>query len=185
MAQPSAPPPALTPAPSRPSPPPAPRSWPLRAAVAFLAVGMFGCDHATKLAAEAKLSAGGAVPIVSGVLELRYTQNDDTAFSLLRTFGVARSPGALLAMAAVALGLVLVTWLAAWRRATLVQHVGFALVVAGAAGNVVDRALRGYVVDFIHLTRWPVFNVADVAVVLGMLLLLHAASRRAQAPAPS
>ena len=80
------------------------------------------------------------------------------------------------------------TWFVARKRATRTQHVGFALVLAGALGNVVDRAARGYVIDFIHLTRWPVFNVADIAVVAGMTLLMLAALRRtppATPPAPA
>jgi signal peptidase II len=54
---------------------------------------------------------------------------------------------------------------------------GFAMVVAGALGNMVDRGLHGHVVDFIHITRWPIFNVADVAVVAGVLLLALGARR--------
>jgi signal peptidase II len=162
------PPPHRSPPPSRPG---------LRLAVALLTVSLFGCDHATKIAAEASLSHGRAVELVSGVLELRYAANDDTAFSLLRTFGVARTPSVLLAVASVALLAVASMWFAQRKRASGAQHVGFALVLAGALGNVVDRAARGYVVDFIHVTRWPVFNVADIAVVAGAILLGLAAWR--------
>jgi signal peptidase II len=52
------------------------------------------------------------------------------------------------------------------------------MVVGGAIGNVADRLLRGYVVDFIHLHRWPVFNVADIAVTVGAILLGVAMTRR-------
>jgi len=54
----------------------------------------------------------------------------------------------------------------------------FALLLAGAMGNVVDRAVRGYVVDFIHIAWWPVFNVADVAVCLGIVALVIAYAAR-------
>ena len=156
--------------------------FPLRAAIVLLAVSLFGCDHATKIAAKASLPPGSAVGVVKGVLELRYTENDDTAFSLLHSLGIPRTPGVLLATSAVALVAILVTWFLARKRAIRSQHVGFALVLAGAAGNVVDRAVRGFVIDFIHLTRWPVFNVADIAVVAGMLLLLAAGLRRSPPP---
>ncbi len=139
---------------------------------------MFGCDHATKIAAEAKLSADGPMPLVNGILELRYTRNDDTAFSMLHHLGLPRTPGILLAAAAVALVGIGIAWMKSRRRATPAQHAGFALVAAGALGNVVDRAVRGYVVDFIHVTRWPVFNVADIAVVAGVILLVLGSARR-------
>jgi signal peptidase II len=65
-----------------------------------------------------------------------------------------------------------------WMRAALL------LIAAGAAGNYFDRLLRGYVVDFIHLTHWPVFNVADIYVVAGAgLLALMAGRSRGTAPA--
>lgn len=50
----------------------------------------------------------------------------------------------------------------------LVEHVGYGFFLAGALGNVVDRAVRDYVVDFIHVAHWPVFNVADVLVGIGI-----------------
>lgn len=150
-----------------------PRStaWPLRAAVLALTVVLFGCDHVTKHAAEATLAEGGAVNVVQGVLELRYTENHDTAFSLLRVLGLTPVPAVLLTMAAVALVAVVSTWFSMRAHLGTVQHVGFALVLAGALGNVVDRALRGFVVDFIHLSHWPIFNVADVLVVLGVVAI--------------
>jgi len=60
-------------------------------------------------------------------------------------------------------------------RAARMTQVGFALVFSGALGNIVDRIARGYVVDFIHVRGWPVFNVADIAVVVGMGLIALAA----------
>jgi signal peptidase II len=159
-------------------------SFPLRAAILLLTVSLFGCDHATKMAAEASLSHGRAVNVLSGVLELRYVPNHDTAFGLLNALGIPRPPSVLIASAVIALAGVVVMWLASRKRASRLQHVGFALVLAGALGNVVDRAVRGYVVDFIHLTRWPVFNVADAAVVAGTILLMLTALRKRKAPPP-
>jgi signal peptidase II len=151
----------------------------LRLGIVLLTLSMFGCDHATKLAAEQALTNGRAVSVVGGVLELRFTTNDDTAFSLLHNFGIARPPMLLAAVSALALLGVVAMWLAARTRASRAQHVGFALVLAGALGNVVDRALRGSVIDFIHVTHWPIFNVADIAVVAGVIVLgLSALLRR-------
>ena len=53
--------------------------------------------------------------------------------------------------------------------------------MAGAFGNALDRARRGYVVDFIEIHRWPIFNVADVAIVVGVVLLGIIMLRRARA----
>jgi signal peptidase II len=55
--------------------------------------------------------------------------------------------------------------------AGFVEQMAFVLVVGGAVGNVIDRLARGYVVDFIHIQRWPVFNVADAAICAGGALV--------------
>lgn len=140
----------------------------------LMMLALVGCDHATKLAAESTLGQRGPLDIVPGVLDLRYTQNDDTAFSLLRQVdlphrGLVLSVASMVALAAVALF--------AWRRRSTsspLERGGFALVAAGALGNILDRVGRGYVIDFIHLQHWPVFNVADVVIVVGALMLLLA-----------
>jgi signal peptidase II len=149
----------------------------LRLLIVLLAVGLVGCDHATKIAAHAALAGGRAVPIYDGIVELRYAKNDDTAFSLLHNFGIPRSPAVLLALACCAFAGLVAMWIASRKKLSTIQHVGFAIVVAGAFGNVADRALRGYVVDFIHVSHWPVFNVADVLVVAGGILFVLGRSR--------
>ncbi len=155
-----------------------------RAARLFLVIFtlfLVGCDHATKFAAEG-LGPRGTIDVVPGVLDLRYSRNDDTAFSLLHRFGapVESAANVLIVVSLAVLAFVLVMW---WRRrhdSARALHIGFALVVAGAAGNVIDRMMRGYVVDFIHVHYWPIFNVADVAIVLGAILLALVAQTRSQ-----
>jgi len=58
--------------------------------------------------------------------------------------------------------------------ATRAVRLGLVLILAGALGNLGDRLFRGYVVDFIHVSHWPVFNVADICVSVGAALLLWA-----------
>lgn len=119
--------------------------------------------------------------LVPGVLDLRYAENHDTAFSL--TSGL-HSPlkGALLTVLAV-VGVLFVALLW-WRRrgAPRAQQVGYAMLLAGALGNVIDRLARGFVIDFIHLHYWPIFNVADVLIVAGVVWLALARNRDRGAP---
>jgi signal peptidase II len=145
-----------------------------------LLASLVGCDQATKELAVSHLRAEPPVELISGVLDLRYTENRDVGFSLLRFIeddGVRR--GVILAVAATVLlflGVFLVR-----KRAELppVMLGALSLLAAGAAGNLLDRLLRGHVVDLIHLHHWPVFNVADVCIVAGAILLVF--SRRAPA----
>lgn len=145
-----------------------------------LTIGLFGCDHATKAVATSALSGGNTVPIVGDVVVLRYAPNPDVAFSMFRNLGLAASatPAVLTAMATGAMALMLFVWWRARKEGALV-NVGFAMAFAGALGNVVDRIAHGYVVDFIHVKRWPVFNVADILVVVGIGLAFLAKRRKA------
>jgi signal peptidase II len=140
---------------------------------------LVGCDHATKLAAETALRDRAPVSVVPGVMDLAYTENHGVAFSALERLSIHPPAWLLFVVALVTTSALVALWVRR-RRARWPVHAGFALVVAGALGNALDRVARGHVVDFIHVRFWPVFNVADVLVVAGgmLLLLVHARSSR-------
>jgi signal peptidase II len=132
--------------------------------------GLVGCDHATKLAAESALRDRPAVPIVPGIVDLRYAENSGVAFSALERLSVQPPAWLLVLVALAAVAAILAWWL---RRppANASALAGMVLILAGALGNAIDRALRGHVIDFIAVRFWPVFNVADALVVAGVALL--------------
>ncbi|WP_437752233.1 signal peptidase II [Sorangium sp. So ce1389] len=142
-------------------------------------MALVGCDHVTKAVAQATLEQRAPLSIVPGVLDLRYAENRDMAFSLLRGMHSPAKVAILFACSMIVLGAVILCW---WhsRRASAAEQAAYALIVAGAIGNAIDRAVRGYVIDFIHLHRWPVFNVADIAIVAGGVLLGIVMFRRAR-----
>ena len=155
-----------------------------RISLVALMLGMLGCDHVTKGFAEYELAERGPVTLISGAVELRYAQNRGMAFSLERYVPQpARKP--LIALGGLlALGLIALAW---YRRrgALTLETAGFALIVAGALGNLLDRAFRGYVVDFIHVEHWPIFNIADVSLVVGLAAIFLAMYRdRKATPGP-
>jgi signal peptidase II len=135
-----------------------------------LFVALVGCDHATKAVAESELRGRPPTQVIGNLLALEYHQNHGIAFNLERFV-----PEALhLPLFSVGVIAVLGILFVAWRRRTempLHEGAAYACVAAGAAGNLIDRVMRGYVVDFIHLQYWPVFNVADALLVVGVLLL--------------
>ncbi len=153
---------------------------PIRIALFGLVLGVVGCDHATKAVAEARLAERAPIELVAGVLDLHYTQNHDVGFSLLRA--IPPEPRRLVILTlglAMAVG---IGWaFARARTAPILLQAGLAVLLAGAIGNLLDRLARGYVVDFIHLHHWPVFNVADMAVCLGVVAVVWA-SRRSHGP---
>jgi signal peptidase II len=110
----------------------------------------------------------GPIQLIPGILTLRYTSNSGGAFSL------GTSAPWFFAAAAGAVSVYILT--SAFRRRSGMQAIALGLVLGGALGNLTDRFVRGpgvtgQVVDFIDLQIWPVFNVADAAVVVGAILL--------------
>lgn len=130
------------------------------------AAAVVAADQTTKQLALDHLS-DGPIHIVDGALSLRLTFNAGGAFGLGRDF-----PEIFLVAAAAVVVLILV-----WARTVRERHwlVALGLVLGGGIGNLADRVLRdfeGRVVDFIDLHVWPVFNLADSAIVTGAGLIL-------------
>ena len=139
-----------------------------------IAVVVVVADQMTKWWARTALD-DGPIDVIPGVLRFRLTENPGSAFSLFQNAGVFLGLGALVAAI-----LILVTVQQASR---IDEMAGMSLILGGAVGNLVDRVIRadgfldGAVIDFVDLTRWPTFNVADSAITVGAGLLLWAAIR--------
>lgn len=151
-------------------------------AVAIAAALLVAADQLTKWWAVSNLSDGHAVDVI-GSLRFTLAFNTGMAFS----FGDGRNLGPLVALLALAVVVGLIVGGTTTRTRSGAVAVG--LIAGGALGNLSDRAFRegpgflgGGVVDFIDLQWWPVFNVADSAIVLGAIFLVLLGSR---APAGS
>lgn len=112
-----------------------------------------------------------SIAIIPGIFSLTHVQNTGVAFGLL----AGASP---LVTALAALTLVFLLFYNRGRQiATGVAWPGIAAMTGGAAGNLIDRVRLGYVVDYLDVHIWPVFNLADVAIVLGAAALIISFSR--------
>ena len=135
---------------------------------AILAVLLVVLDQAVKFAVRTNLDLNQSVPFLPHILDLAHVRNTGAAFSLLE------SHTWLLALASLAVVLVL-CWLAVngfFQNA--LGRWAAALVLAGGTGNLIDRAVFGFVTDMFRTTfiDFPVFNVADCCVTVGVPLLL-------------
>jgi signal peptidase II len=146
---------------------------------------LVGCDHGTKHLAKEHLEGKAAVPLLPGVFDLRYTENTDTAFSLLGRWVEPHVRQPLLVGVKFAVVSALVAFLLwRWSRLRTFERAGALMALAGGVGNLIDRFARGYVIDFLHLRHWPVFNVADIVITLGVALLI-VGMRLPSKPTPS
>lgn len=121
----------------------------------------------TKQVALQRLSRSGGYDVIEGILTFRLTYNSGGAFGLLQDFPWVFLVATLTIIVGILIGV---------RRITEPQwSPALGLVLGGGLGNAIDRVFRdtdGAVVDFIDLHVWPVFNVADMAIVSGAVAIL-------------
>ena len=141
-------------------------------------VTLVGCDHTTKFLAKTTLENRPPRDLLTSVVDLQYVENTDVAFNLLRSIPLGIRGPLLLTFGGLAI--LLLAALSLRRSNTKAIQAAFVLILAGALGNQADRLVRGYVVDFIHVAHWPVFNVADICVTAGAALLAWTTLRRRQ-----
>jgi signal peptidase II len=146
-----------------------------RAAYLLAAFGLYMVDQASKAWAVRSLRFGQTKTLISGLLALEYAENRGIAFGQLQEGG-AFGRWFLVVLAIAAAISVLFYFFRTPRSDDRVLG-ACALLLAGIAGNLTDRARLGYVVDFIllHLGsyHWPTFNVADASICAGALLLAY------------
>jgi signal peptidase II len=140
-----------------------------------VAVAVVVVDQLTKWWAVTRLAHG---PIhVIGTLDFELSRNSGASFSLFQGKAVVLVP--------VAVVLVAVLSVMAWRAPSAGRAVVLGLIVGGALGNLCDRFFRddhGAVVDFVALHFWPTFNVADACIVVGCVLLVFSLLRAPRLP---
>ncbi|TDD97751.1 signal peptidase II [Jiangella asiatica] len=134
-----------------------------------VAAGVLALDQVTKILAVTQLEPGRAVPVIGDLVQLRLIRNPGAAFSLATNLTPV--------LTAVAIAVVMaIVWISR-RVRSRAWAVALGGVLGGALGTLSDRMFRmpgpfrGHVVDFVELPNWPVFNVADSAIVAGAVVV--------------
>jgi signal peptidase II len=135
-----------------------------RATAVFLVVVVL--DQVTKHAVVSGIAPGSVHKVIPGV-QLVHVDNTGVAFSLF-------SGGGTIVLVITLLALAGLTGYFALRPGRRLLWLPTGLLLGGAIGNMIDRVRAGAVTDFIKLPHWPAFNVADMAITLGVFTLLYA-----------
>lgn len=141
-------------------------------------------DQVTKLMAARMLTSGVSVDVIPGILRFTYVENEGAAFGMF-----SEHRWVFMVISTVAI-LALLVYLWKFRPDSALACTAISMIIAGGIGNMIDRVLLGYVVDFFDFCAFPeiwpwVFNFADVCVCVGgallMLWLIVSAVREARA----
>jgi len=128
-------------------------------------------DQVAKLIVRQTMEMGQSIPILGHVLKVTYVENPGIAF------GIRVGNGSLFTVLSVLASFVVFIYFVTHRNEGILLKGSLALILGGAFGNLIDRIVYRQVVDFIDVgignLRWPVFNVADSAVVVGMSMLFY------------
>ena len=130
-------------------------------------------DWLSKRLFQGWLETGGPIDVIPG-FRLILVHNHGAAFGFLASAGGWQRGFFIFVAAAVIIYLAWRLWMA--RSEEKLTNIGFAMILGGAAGNLIDRVRHGYVVDFIDIYvrdwHWPAFNVADAAISIGALVVI-------------
>jgi len=130
-------------------------------------------DQASKLAVDGSMKLYQSIQIMP-YFNLTYVHNTGAAFSFLSEAGGWQRW--FFAGLALVISVVIAVWLARLKKHETMLAVALALVLGGAVGNLIDRLVYGYVIDFLDVYyqdwHWPAFNIADSAITLGVVLML-------------
>ena len=139
-----------------------------RVTAAFSFFGILLVDQLVKYCIELTMLPGESIPVAGSFFHITFVLNPGAAFGIFRD-----QQWLFLVTAVVFFGAFLAYYDRLRRSGTLI-HYGSVALAAGAVSNLIDRIRLGHVVDFFDFRVWPVFNVADIAIVLGTSAVLWA-----------
>lgn len=129
------------------------------------ALVVIGLDRLTKNLVIGAMAPGESIPVIEGIFHITYVRNPGGAFGLLP------QGQALFLLAALTVFFALIGYWVFRRPQGRLVALGLGLVLGGTAGNLIDRLFYGKVIDWLDFQIWPVFNVADSALVVGIAVL--------------
>jgi len=133
----------------------------------ILFLGVVSLDQITKAMVMRTFVPGESVPILQDIFHLTYVLNPGAAF------GILSNQRMFLLVTGVALILVTIYFYPLLKKSDAFLRLGATAILSGAVANLIDRVQTGYVVDFFDFRIWPVFNIADIAIVLGMGFMIY------------
>ena len=131
----------------------------------YLIIGILFFDQLTKFIVSQKIPINESIPVIKNIFHLTYIINRGAAFGVFKNqvhFFIATS----------VVAIIFILFNLFWKKARHYE-IAFSLILSGAISNLIDRLRLGAVIDFLDFRIWPVFNIADMAISLGAILLAY------------
>ena len=135
--------------------------------IIILSILIIIIDQISKHYIQQNMQLGASIPVVKNVFHITYILNPGAAFGIMEHKTVF-----FIVVAALLLIGVIYIFPRIPAEYKLLRN-GIGLMSGGAVGNVIDRARTGYVVDFFDFRIWPIFNIADIAIVIGVAFIIY------------
>jgi signal peptidase II len=137
---------------------------------AFAVLAVIVCDQVSKLIVPRLMYRGQTIPVIPHFFNFTYVKNPNAAFGI-----PIGTPIVMMILTSIATALLIFYFVKLKEKGSLL-YVGLALIIGGAIGNLIDRFRMRQVIDFIELGvkhfKWPVFNIADSCVTIGIIAIL-------------
>ena len=134
----------------------------------FLSICIVVLDQVVKFLVAHEMFHGMSIPVIQDVFHITFVLNPGAAFGILAH---QRSFFIVMGIVIVILGGLFSPYI---RRQCRIFRCGTSLLLGGALGNLIDRVRFGHVIDFFDFRIWPVFNIADIAIVVGVAAIIYA-----------
>ncbi|MBQ2022034.1 MAG: signal peptidase II [Peptococcaceae bacterium] len=130
-------------------------------------LGLLIADQAVKHLVRTTMVQGQSIPIIENIFHITYIENPGAAFGIL-----ANQRMLFLILTAVIVGVMIYLYFSLSNKKSLTA-ISLGIVVSGAIGNFIDRFMQGTVTDFLDFRIWPIFNIADIAICVGLALICY------------
>lgn len=124
-------------------------------------------DQLLKYWIRSNMTIGQSIPVISGIFHITYIENPGAAFGILANHRI------LFLLLTIAITGIMVYLYLSLRNKKSMAALSLGLVISGAAGNFIDRFLRGTVTDMFDFQIWPIFNIADICICIGIAILCY------------
>lgn len=135
--------------------------------IVLLIISIIILDQLSKYYIQQSMQLGMSIPVWDGIFHITYILNPGAAFGILEN---QRVFFLLIAGVLILSAIVMRRWI---QNEPPLMRVGIGMLIGGAVGNVIDRAIIGSVVDFLDFRIWPIFNIADIFIVSGVGLMTY------------